>query len=299
MGATDAQVVGFIGLGRMGRPMAAHLVSGGWEVHVYSRSPGPVRELTGLGAVECGTAEEVARRCPIIVTMLPAGADVEAVVSGPNGILDGLQSGGLLIDMSTIEPGRSRRLAALVAESGGAMVDAPVSGGQRGAMDATLSIMVGGSSEAVERALPVLNLLGKTITRCGDAGAGQVVKACNQLVVGSTIEAVAEAFNLASAAGVQVDLVRSALLGGLASSRVLEAHGQRMITRDFEPGGPVRLHLKDARIVIDMADELDVPVGGFRSFADNLRALAGRGLAELDHSSVLLELERASGSERT
>jgi 2-hydroxy-3-oxopropionate reductase len=280
--------IGFIGLGIMGRPMAHNLVGAGFDVVVHSRSPGPVEELVAAGATRATSPAEVAIRSDIVVTMLPDTPDLEQVLGGPSGVLSALRPGRLVIDMSSVDPIATRRLAGEVRAKGAGYVDAPVSGGQKGAQDATLSIMVGGSERDVERAMPVLRALGKTIVHVGDVGAGQVTKAANQLVVGVTIEAVAEAVALAEAAGVDAAKVREALLGGFAASRILEVHGQRMLDDAFQPGFRARLHLKDAAIVHAMADELGVDVPALEIVRDRLAQLVESGRGDLDHSALVL-----------
>ena len=278
--------VGFIGLGIMGRPMARHLLDAGFPLAVHSRSPGPVQELAAAGARSCPSPAETASGSDIVITMLPDTPDVELVVLGGHGIVEGIEPGSLVIDMSTIDPLATRRIAGEVATKGGAMLDAPVSGGEKGAVEGTLSIMVGGDEVDVARAMPIFEAMGSTIVHVGGSGAGQVAKACNQLVVGSTIQAVAEALALAERAGVDARKVREALLGGFAGSKILEIHGQRMIDRAFSPGFRARLHLKDARIVQGTADQVDASTPAFAVVADALRRLVDGGGGDLDHSAL-------------
>ena len=280
--------IGFIGLGIMGKPMARNLVNAKFDVVVHSRSQGPVDELVAMGATRAANPAEVAIRSDMVITMLPDTPDLELVVEGSNGLLGALRPGRLLVDMSTVSPIVTRRLAAAVRAKGAGYVDAPVSGGQKGAEDATLSIMVGGSERDVARAMPVLRALGKTIVHVGDVGAGQVAKAANQLVVGVTIEAVAEALALAEAAGVDAAKVREALLGGFAASKILEVHGQRMLDETFQPGFRARLHLKDAGIVQSMAGELGVGVPALDVVRDRLGQLVDTGRGDLDHSALVV-----------
>jgi 2-hydroxy-3-oxopropionate reductase len=230
----------------------------------------------------------VAAASDVVITMLPDTPDVESVVSGPNGLAEAARPGLLVIDMSTIDPIATRRIGADLVARGVGFVDAPVSGGEKGAIDAALSIMIGGSDEDVARAMPIFAVLGKTITHVGGIGAGQVTKAANQLVVGATIQAVAEALSLAEAAGVDPVKVREALLGGFAASRVLDVHGQRMIDRTFQPGFRVRLHLKDAHIIEQTAAVLGLHPLVFSQVAERLAELAGSGRGELDHSALYL-----------
>src|SRR6185503_8254279 len=237
---------------------------------------------------------EVAAASAITITMLPDTPDVETVMLGPKGVVEAAQPGSLVIDMSSIDPGPTRSIAEAFAARDVSMLDAPVSGGERGAIDATLSIMVGGDADAVQRAMPVLEALGKSIVHIGPSGAGQVTKACNQLVVAATIEAVAEALVLAERSGVDAAKVREALLGGFAGSKILEVHGQRMLDRSFEPGFRARLHRKDARIVLDAARAAGSPIPAFQVVAAQLDRLvdeADRG--DLDHSALFTLLDEA------
>lgn len=281
-----SQSVGFIGLGIMGRPMARHLLEAGFPLAVHSRSPGPVDELVSAGATRCESPREVAAASDVVVTMLPDTPDVELVLLGERGVRDGIRSGSLVVDMSTIDPIAARRIGRTLTETGAGMVDAPVSGGEKGAVKGTLSIMVGGRDEDVARAMPLFRAMGTTIVHVGEAGAGQVAKACNQLVVASTIQAVAEALALAERASVDPRKVREALLGGFAGSKILEIHGQRMIDRSFTPGFRARLHLKDAGIVREVAGELESPIRAFEVVADALARLVEAGGGELDHSAL-------------
>ena len=283
--------IGFIGLGIMGKPMARNLLRAGYPLVVHSRSRGPVDELVAEGAQRASNAYEVAARADTIITMLPDTPDLEVVVNGPGGLFGALRPGKLLIDMSTVAPVATRRLATAVRGRGAGYVDAPVSGGQKGAEDAALSIMVGGSDRDVARAMPLFQALGKTIVHVGDVGAGQVTKAANQLVVGATIQAVAEALTLASASGVDAAKVRQALLGGFAASRILEVHGQRMLDDNFQPGFRARLHLKDVRIVKETAIELGLETPELDVVLQRLDELVDGGRGELDHSALVL-LER-------
>lgn len=278
--------VGFVGLGIMGRPMAGHLLAAGLPLTVHSRSPGPVDELVVAGANRAGSGAEVAAGSDVVITMLPDTPDVEEVVLGAGGVAEGAAAGALVIDMSTIDPSAARRISAELAGRGVAMLDAPVSGGEKGAIDAALSIMIGGAADDIERARPLLQLMGTTIVHVGPPGAGQVCKACNQLVVASTIEAVAEAIALAERSGVDAARVREALLGGLAGSKILEVHGKRMLDRTFQPGFRVRLHAKDARIIRSAAADAGLELPGFEPVARQLDELASGGGGELDHSGL-------------
>ena len=285
--------VGFIGLGIMGRPMARHLVDADVPLTVHSRSPGPVEDLAGAGASRASSPAEVAAGSDVVITMLPDTPDVEQVLFGPDGVASTAAAGSLVIDMSSIDPIPTRAFAERLVAQDVAMLDAPVSGGEKGAIDAALSIMVGGPPEAFARALPLLERMGKNIVHVGPSGAGQIAKACNQLVVAATIEAVAEALVLAERAGVDAAKVREALLGGFAGSKILEVHGQRMLDRAFDPGFRARLHRKDARIVLDTAKEVGAPVPAFEAVARQLDELVESGGGELDHSGLFTLLDEA------
>jgi 2-hydroxy-3-oxopropionate reductase len=284
--------IGFIGLGIMGKPMAMNLLAAGYALTVHSRSPGPVDAVVGAGAARASGAAEVAKSSDVTITMLPDTRDVELVLTGPGGVLEGVAAGALVIDMSSIDPAPTRDMAAAFAGRDVSMLDAPVSGGERGAIDGTLSIMIGGEPDAVTRAMPICEVLGKTIVHIGPSGAGQVTKACNQLVVAATIEAVAEALLLAERSGVDPAKVREALLGGFAGSKILEVHGQRMLDRAFDPGFRIRLHRKDARIVEDAAADTGTPIPSFAVVAAQLQRALDDGNGELDHSGLYVELER-------
>jgi 2-hydroxy-3-oxopropionate reductase len=278
--------IGFIGLGIMGRPMARNLLAAGYPLTVFSRSPGPVDELVEAGAARAGSSAEVARASDVVITMLPDTPDVELVLLGPGGVHEGTARGSLILDMSSIDPGPTRAIATRLAELGVAMLDAPVSGGERGAIDGTLSVMAGGEPDAFERARPILEVLGSSVVHIGPSGAGQVCKAANQLVVAATIEAVAEALALAERSGVDAAKVREALLGGFAGSKILEVHGRRMLDRAFEPGFRVRLHRKDARIVMDVAADVGARVPSFAVVTEQLQRLVDAGGGDLDHSAL-------------
>jgi len=287
--------VGFVGLGVMGAPMARHLLSAGFPLTVHSRSAPPVEALVDEGASWAGKAADVARNADVIVTMLPDTPDVDLVLLGADGVAEGAAPGSLVIDMSTIDPIATRTFAERLGENGVAMLDAPVSGGQVGAEAGTLSIMVGGPDDAFERALPLFEAMGSTIVHVGPAGAGQVAKACNQLVIASAVEAVGEAFVLAVKAGVEPAKVREALLGGFAGSKVLELHGQRMLDGAFDPGVRSALMAKDGRIVVQAADRLGAPIPGFRAVAERLEAMLPAGRGELDYAALVTLLEDEAG----
>jgi 2-hydroxy-3-oxopropionate reductase len=279
-------VVGFIGLGIMGKPMARNLMKAGYRLIVLNRSRGPVDELATDGAVPGSTPADVAAQSDVVITMLPDSPDVEAVALGSDGIAAGIREGALWIDMSTIAPATTKRVAEELAKKDVASLDAPVSGGEKGAVDAALSIMVGGSDAAFERAKPIFDALGKNIVHVGELGAGQVTKACNQIVVGVTIEAVAEALALAEASGVDAAKVRAALLGGFAQSKILEVHGQRMIDRTFNPGFKSKLHRKDLNIASEAGDANGLDLKAAKLVRERFDALIARGDGEKDHSAL-------------
>jgi len=286
--------VGFIGLGIMGAPMAGHLLAAGHRVHVYARRRSS-DDLQRAGYIACVTPREVASRTQAIITMLPDTPDVEAVLFGADGVAEGLGAGKLVIDMSSIAPLATREFAARVGELGCDYVDAPVSGGEVGARAASLTIMAGGTEAAFARALPLFQALGKSITRVGEVGAGQITKVANQIIVALTIEAVGEALLFASKAGADPALVRQALMGGFAASRILEVHGERMIRRTFEPGFRIDLHLKDLRLALDGATGLQLSLPNTAACAQLMNAARANGLGHRDHSALVLVLEQLAG----
>jgi 2-hydroxy-3-oxopropionate reductase len=280
--------VGFIGLGVMGRPMARNLLKRGFPLIVHSRSQGPVDEIVAAGAARAESPAEVARQATCIITMLPDGPDVERVLTSSNGVLTALQPDSVIVDMSTIAPGTAQRLAAAAGSVGASMLDAPVSGGEIGAIDGTLSIMVGGDARALERVRPILEAIGnpERIIHIGESGAGQICKACNQLVIGGTLVAVGEAFALARKSGVNPAQVRAALLGGFAASRVLEVHGDRLLHDNFTPGFPARLYRKDLRIVMNALNDAGVAAPVTAIVQQLLTALIADGKEALDYSAL-------------
>ncbi|HEX7232493.1 MAG TPA: 2-hydroxy-3-oxopropionate reductase [Candidatus Binatia bacterium] len=289
--------IGFIGLGIMGKPMARNLLKEGHVLTIHNRSRAAVDELSREGAQPMTSAKEVAELSEIVITMLPDSADVELVYQGEQGIFAGAKSGSLLIDMSSISPVFARRLAAEAEKRGCDMLDAPVSGGEAGAIGATLSIMIGGKASAVARAMPLFQTLGKNIVHVGDTGAGQVTKAANQMVVGTTIAIVGEALVLAKKAGVDPAKVREALLGGFAQSKILEAHGQKMLERNFKPGFRIRLHEKDMKIALATGSEYGVPLMVSAVVAQMMTAMKGMALADLDHSALVKLIETLAQTE--
>lgn len=289
-------VIGFVGLGIMGKPMAANLLKAGYALRVYDINPAPIRELVGKGAVAAGSAAEAAEGAHVVITMVPDSPDVQAAVFGPKGVAESLRSGMVYIDMSTISPIVTREISGrLAADKGVPMLDAPVSGGETGAIQATLSIMVGGPEEVFTACKPIFEVLGKNIVYMGDTGAGQVTKACNQIVVAVTIQAVSEALILARRAGVDPARVRQALLGGFAQSRIMELHGQRILDGNFKPGFKVRLHHKDLNIALSTGRALNVPLLTTGVVNELLASLRARGKGEWDHSALAALLEEMSG----
>jgi 2-hydroxy-3-oxopropionate reductase len=290
--------IAFIGMGIMGRPMAVNLYKAGHTVFVHGRRPETMAQPLECGCVGCASIAEAAAQAEIIIVMVPDTPDVEAVIFGDSGVIHGARPGSVVVDMSTISPTATRHMASQLQTLGLDMLDAPVSGGEVGAINATLSIMVGGKPEVFERVRPVFEAMGQNIVRVGDHGAGQVAKACNQIVVAVTIEAVAEALTFARKNGVDPATVRDALMGGFAGSRILEVHGKRMLDNDYTPGFKTRLHQKDINIVMETAKELGLALPGAALVMQHLNALMGTGDGELDSSAVMKIVERASGLER-
>lgn len=287
---------GFIGTGAMGRPMILNLLAAGHEVAFYARRPEAAAPLAQAGAVACSSPAEVARNAEIVFTIVTTGEDVENLCFGANGLMEGFAPGSVLVDMSTIPPDTARSLAARLKQKGVAMLDAPVSGGEVGARAGTLAIMVGGDAEVLERVRPLFLAMGKTVVHIGGSGAGQVAKACNQMIMVAAIEACAEAFALAEKSGVDTAKVLAALSGGSAGSRVLDVMGARMVRRDFQAGIEARLHHKDFRIVLNEAHTLGVPLPIAAQVWQQLNALMAQGLAKEDTSCLLKVVERTSGS---
>ena len=287
--------LGYIGLGIMGRPAAINLLRAGYLVHVWARREESTQPVVAQGAVACASAKAVAQQADIIFTNVSDTADVEQVILGADGILEGARPGSVVVDMSTISPAATRRIAERLGEQGVSMLDAPVSGGERGAIEGTLSIMVGGPEGVFQRVFPLLQVMGRNIVHIGGAGAGQVTKACNQVVIAQTIAAVGEAFVLAKSSGVDPARVRQALLGGFAGSRVLETHGQRMLDGDYRPGFKAKLHKKDMRIVMETAEELGIALPGVALATQFLNALIGAGGGELDSAAICTIQQRLNG----
>jgi 2-hydroxy-3-oxopropionate reductase len=289
------QPVGFIGLGVMGKPMAKNVLAKGYPLVVYNRSRGAVDELVTAGATAAASSADVARRARTIITMLPDSPDVDQVLAGPDGVFSAIQPGSIVIDMSSIAPATARRLADVARTRGARMLDAPVSGGEIGAINASLSIMVGGDADAVAEVTPILHAMGNPdrVIRIGDSGAGQICKVCNQMVIGGTLAAVSEAFALARKAGVDVGRVRNALLGGFAASCVLEVHGERMLTGNYKPGFRARLYAKDLRIASQTLAEHEAPAPVSAAVHQLVTALVAAGRGDDDYAAlatVLFEL---------
>jgi 2-hydroxy-3-oxopropionate reductase len=290
--------IAFIGMGIMGRPMAINLKKAGHAVSVYGRRPETMAAPLAAGCIACTSPADAAARADLIIVMVPDTPDVETVLFGDRCVAETARPGSVVVDMSTISPTATQAFAERLGAQGVDMLDAPVSGGEVGAINATLSIMVGGRPEVFERVKPVLEAMGKNIVRVGEHGAGQVAKACNQIVVGVSIQGVAEALLFARKNGVDPARVRDALMGGFAGSRILEVHGKRMLDNDYTPGFKTRLHQKDLNIVMQTAKELGLALPGAALVMQHLNALMGTGNGELDSSAVMKIVERESGLER-
>ncbi|MCE7913346.1 MAG: 2-hydroxy-3-oxopropionate reductase [Nitrosomonas sp. PRO4] len=292
--------IGFIGLGIMGKPMAGHLIKGGHSLFLQSRSGVPA-ELVALGGKALALPKEVARHTDIIITMLPDTPDVEKVLFAEDGVIEGLEphadQAKIIVDMSSISPLETRKFAARINAFGHDYVDAPVSGGDVGAQNATLTIMAGATTATFDKVKPIFELLGKSVTHIGEVGAGQICKIANQIVVSSAIEAVAEALLFASKAGANPEKVRQALLGGFAASRVLEVHGDRMIKRRFEPGFRIELHQKDLNIALASAAELGVSLPNTATVRELFSACLAHGGAKWDNSAIIKMLEKLANHE--
>lgn len=282
--------IGFIGLGVMGRPMAQHLVEAGHTVFL-NRVKDNSSYLVGKGGQAVETAKAVAEATDIIILMLPDTPDVEAVLFGADGVVEGLSAGKIVVDMSSISPVATKEFAGRIADMGCGYLDAPVSGGEAGAVAGTLSIMVGGEQADFDKVLPVFEIMGKNITRVGGVGDGQTAKVANQIIVGLTIGAVAEGLLFASRAGADPAKVREALMGGFASSKILEVHGERMIKRTFEPGFRISLHQKDLNNALSAGRSLKLPLPATALCQELFNTCAAQGDGELDHSGLVKALE--------
>ena len=286
--------IGFIGLGLMGRPMASHLIDAGHELFLH-RVKSISQDLVAKGGQALDSAQAVAEAADIIILMLPDTPDVEAVLFGADGVAAGLSAGKLVIDMSSISPVATKGFADKIKALGGDYLDAPVSGGEVGAKNAALTIMVGGEPAVFERARPLFEKMGKNITLVGGVGDGQTAKVANQIIVGLTIEAVAEALTFAKRAGADPAKVREALMGGFAASRILEVHGERMIKRTFDPGFRIRLHNKDLMLAIDAARSLELALPNTAATQQLMNSAIARGDGDKDHSGLIRTLEALAG----
>lgn len=283
--------IGFVGLGIMGKPMAGHLIKAGHEVSVYDLNSAPVQELSSKGASACKSNKEVAQKSEIIFIIVQDTPDVEAVLFGKDGLVEGLKPSSIVVDMSSISPIATKEFAKKLADMKVKMLDAPVSGGQVGAENATLSIMAGGETEVFEKIKPYFQLMGKNIVHVGGNGDGQTCKVANQIIVALNIEAVSEALLFASKAGADPVKVRAALMGGFAHSRILELHGEKMLNRTFKPGFRIRLHQKDLNLALQSARSMGVSLPNTATAQELFNAVAAQGGIDLDHSAMVLALE--------
>jgi 2-hydroxy-3-oxopropionate reductase len=292
-----AEKVGFIGLGIMGKPMAKNLIEAGYDVVVYNRTREKAEDLASEGATVADSPKGVAEQSDIIITMLPDSPQVKEVLAGEDGVLEGVREGALIVDMSTISPVVTEELSQKAQEKGASMLDAPVSGGDVGAIEGTLAIMVGGSEEDFERAKPLFEVMGKTVTHVGPSGTGQVVKAANQIVVALTIEAVSEALVLGSKGGVAPEKILDVLGGGLAGNKVMELKREKMLEHSFDPGFRIELHHKDLGIALAAGREYGVTLPVTAIVDQMLETLKMRGKGDRDHSAILTLIEESSGHE--
>jgi 2-hydroxy-3-oxopropionate reductase len=293
--STTPQNLGFIGLGIMGAPMAGHLIAAGHKLFVHTHSKVP-DTLEGK-VTACASGREVAQKADIVFTMVPDTPDVADVLFSEQGVASGLSRGKIVVDMSSISPMETKKFAKRINETGCEYIDAPVSGGEVGAKAATLSIMCGGSQATFDAVMPLLQLMGKNITRVGGNGDGQTTKVANQIIVALNIAAVGEALLFASKAGADPAKVREALMGGFAASRILEVHGDRMVKRTFNPGFRIRLHQKDLNLALEGARQLGVSLPQTANAAQLMQACAAHGMADLDHSALVRALEIMAGHE--
>jgi len=290
-----AQVIGFIGLGIMGRPMARNLLKAGYSLVVHSRSRGAVDEIAGAGAKVGISPRDVAAQCDVLITMLPNSPDVEQVVLGRDGVIEGARPGLILLDMSTISPLVSQKIGAALAAKSVQMLDAPVSGGERGAIDGALSIMVGGDRAVFDKVLPIFQAMGKTITHLGPLGAGGFTKLANQIIVAVNLTALGEALTLAKKAGLDRELTLQALAGGLAGSKCLDQKKPNYLAGTYNPGFKIDLHYKDLGLIMESARALGVPLPATAVVQELFSALRVRGRGGLDHSGVITLLEDLAG----
>ena len=290
-----AQVIGFIGLGIMGRPMARNLLKAGYSLMVHSRSQKPVDEIAGAGAKVGTSSRDVAAQCDVLITMLPNSPDVEQVVLGRDGVIEGARPGMILLDMSTISPLVSQKVGAALAAKSVKMLDAPVSGGEKGAIDGALSIMVGGDKAVFDKALPIFQAMGKTITHLGPLGAGGFTKLANQIIVAVNLTALGEALTLAKKAGLDRELTLTALAGGLAGSKCLDQKKPNYLADTYNPGFKIDLHYKDLGLIMESARALGVPLPTTAAVQELFSALRVKGRGGLDHSGVITLLEDLAG----
>ena len=294
-GASASGPVGYIGLGIMGLPMVRNLIGAGWEVVAWNRSRPRLEEAVRAGAEPASGPAEVASRTTVVLLCVTASADVEEVVLGAGGVAEGLRPGSVVVDMSTISPSVTRRLARVLADRGAALLDAPVSGGEQGAVAGTLSIMVGGPPEALDRVRPLLEVLGETVTHCGPSGSGQTVKLCNQVAVALNNLAMAEALLLCAGSGVDPAVMLAAITRGAAGSWQLSNLGPRILERDFSPGFKVALQQKDLRLALAAAAELSVPLAGTSLVHQLFAAVERRGSGEAGTQALVTALEAMAG----
>jgi 2-hydroxy-3-oxopropionate reductase len=291
-----AQVIGFIGLGIMGRPMARNLLKAGHSLVVHNRSRGPVDEIVKAGAKAASSPKDVAAQCEVLITMLPNSPDVEQVALGPSGIIEGARRGLILADMSTISPIVSKKVGEALAAKGVAMLDAPVSGGEKGAIDGALSIMVGGDKAVFEKMLPIFQAMGRTITLLGPLGFGGFTKLANQIIVAVNLTALAEALTLGKKAGLDRELLLTALAGGLAGSKCLDQKRPNYVGNTYNPGFKIDLHYKDLGLIMEAASALGVPLPTTAGVQQLFNALRVKGRGGLDHSGVITLLEDLAGA---
>jgi 2-hydroxy-3-oxopropionate reductase len=284
--------IGLIGLGIMGKPMGKNLIKSGYKLVVLDIDQSPVDELVSMGAEKAGTPKEIAGSCEFIITMLPNSPQVKEVILGPNGLIEGIKKGSVIIDMSSISPIVSRELALVIEQKGAEMLDAPVSGGEPKAIDGTLSVMVGGKKDIFDKCYPLIKSMAASVVHTGTIGAGNVTKLANQIIVALNIAAMSEALVLATKAGVEPELVYQAIRGGLAGSTVLEAKAPLVMDRKFNPGFRINLHIKDLSNALDTSHELGVPLPLTSSVMEIMHALKADGMGNNDHCSMIRYYEK-------
>lgn len=296
-GGSTRPRIGFIGLGIMGRPMAKNLIKAGYDLTVYNRTATKTEELRGLGAQVGSTPAEAAKGSDVVITMVSDTPDVEEVILGPRGVIHGARSGSVVIDMSTISPSVTKNIARTLAEKGIEMLDAPVSGGEKGAIEGTLSIMVGGKEDVFERCVPIFEAMGKNIVHMGPNGAGQTTKLCNQVLCSLTILSMAECLILGAKAGLDLEKLLQAVSGGAGGSWSLSNLGPKVIRGDFSPGFMVKLHQKDIRLVLNLANQLGVSLPGTALANQLFNAVEGQGEGNLGNQAMIKPLEKIAGCE--